>query len=93
MHGRLFGKALRIRDKIFKQNWPENYSKSIKIAITVRKFSKFSGEAYLPDPLELFLFLNQLQFCSAEKKIRLKKCENYGPLLPPFQIFSLRHWI
>ena len=25
------------------------------------------------DPLELFLFLNQLQICTAEKKIRLKK--------------------
>ena len=32
-----------------------------------------------PDPLELFLFLNQLQTCSA--KNTLEKCENSTPLL------------
>ena len=68
MYHRLFGKALRIRNKIFKQNLPDNYSKSTKIANAVRKFSKFSGEAYPRTPLELFLFPNQLQICSAEKK-------------------------
>ena len=78
MHHRLFGKALRIRNKIFKQNLAENYSKSTKIAITARTFSKFSGGAY---PLKLFLLLNQLQICSAEKKIRLKKFGNYAPPL------------
>ena len=45
-------------------------------------FKNFPG-SMPPDPLELFLFLNQLQiFCA--KKMRLKKCENYGP---PIKIF------
>ena len=37
----IFGEALRIRIKIFKQNLPENYSTSTTIAITACKFSKF----------------------------------------------------
>ena len=63
----IFGEALRVRVKKFKQTLPENYSKSTKIAITAFKFQKFSGGACPRTPLELFLFLNQLQFCSAEK--------------------------
>ena len=37
----LFGEALRIRLKKFKQNFPENYSKSTKIAIATCNISKF----------------------------------------------------
>ena len=54
--------------KHFKQNLPENYSKSTKVAIAACKFSKFFRGGMSPDPLELFLFLNQLQICSARKK-------------------------
>ena len=74
-------------------NLPENYSKITKIAITARNFLNFfRGSIPPPDPRELFLFLNQLQICFAEKKIRLKKCGNNAP--PPLlQNFSLRHWM
>ena len=65
----MFGEALRIRVKKFKQNLAENYSKSTKLAITA---CKFSGGACPRTTLEPFLFHNQLQISSAEK-IRLKK--------------------
>ena len=74
----IFGEALKIGGQNYKQNLPENYSKSTKIAITACKFSKFSGEPCPRTLLKPFLFLNQLQISSAEK-IRLKKCEKYGP--------------
>ena len=48
----IFGEALRIRVKNFKQNWPENYSKSTKIAITACKFFRGSMS---PDPPRAFL--------------------------------------
>ena len=86
MHHTLFGKALRIRDKIYKKNWPENYSKSTKIAITVRKFSKISGEAYPPDPPSPFLVSQSASNLFRRKKNALEKCENYGPLSPLFKI-------
>ena len=76
----IFGEAIRIRVTKFKHNLPENYSKSTKIAITAGKFSKIFRGACPPDPLQLFLFFNQLQISSAEKK-KLKKCGNYAPLL------------
>ena len=65
--------------KKFKQNLPENYSKSTKIAYTACKFTKISRGSMPPDPLNLFLFLNHLQICSAENKMRSKKCGNCGP--------------
>ena len=76
----IWREALRIRIKKFRQNLLKNYSKSTKIAITACKFSKISGE-HAPDPLQLFLFLNQLQICSVAKKIRLKNVEIVAP--PP----------
>ena len=63
----IFGEALRIKVKKFKQNLPENYSKSTNIAITASKFSKNFLGSMPTDPLEHFLFLNQLQIISAEK--------------------------
>ena len=63
----IFGEALRIWVKKLKHNLRENYSKSTKIAITACKFSKFFRGGMPPDPLKLFLFLNQLQIISAEK--------------------------
>ena len=62
-----FGKGFRIRVKKLKQNLPENYTESTKIAITACKFSKFFRRYIPPDPLKPFLFLNQLQICSAKK--------------------------
>ena len=55
------GEALRIRVKKFKQNLPEHYSKSTKIAIVARKFSKIFGGACPRNPLQ------QFQICSSEK--------------------------
>ena len=72
-HHTAFGEALRIRVKKFKQTLPENYSESTKIAITACKFSKIFRVARPRTPLELFFFLNQLQICSFEKKLRLQK--------------------
>ena len=75
-----FGEALGIRVKKFKQNLPENYSKSTKIASTLqyKNFLIFFSEEHAPVPL------NQLQICSAEKKIDLKKM---WKLCPSFKIF------
>ena len=50
----IFGEALKIKVKQFKRNFPNNYSKSIKIAITECKFSKFSGVACPRTPLKVF---------------------------------------
>ena len=44
---RVFGEAHRIRVKKCNQSLRENYSKSTKIAITARKFSKFTPRAFL----------------------------------------------
>ena len=44
-------------------------------------FNKFSGE-HAPEPLYLYLFLNQLQIRSAEKKT-LEKNVEITPPLPP----------
>ena len=49
----IFGEALRIRVKKFKQSSAENYSKSTKIGITACKFSKIFGGA---TPLYLTIF-------------------------------------
>ena len=83
MHHNLFGEAFRFRVKNIKHNLPENYSKYTKIVITACKFSKIFRGSMPPDPLELFLFLNQLQISSAEKTTR----ENYvNYASPPFKI-------
>ena len=57
--------------------------KSTKIAITACKFSKISRGSMPPDPLEPFLFLNQLQISSAEK-IRLTENVEIRPPLFKF---------
>ena len=52
----IFGEALRIRVKKFKQNLAEeNYSKSTKIAITACKFSKIFYGSMPPDYPRAFL--------------------------------------
>ena len=51
----MFGEALRIRVKKFKQNLAENYSKSTKIAITACKFSKIFWGSMPPDYPRAFL--------------------------------------
>ena len=80
----VFGEAQRIRVKKFKQNLRENYSKSTKIAITARKFSKIFRGSMPPDPLKPFSLLNQFQVCSAKKNTLEKKYRNYAP--PRFKI-------
>ena len=83
--GIIFGEALRIWVKKYKLNLPENHSKNTKIAITGCKFSNIFWGSMPPDPLELFLFLNQLQICSAEKNLPLKKRWKLWP--PSFSKF------
>ena len=83
----MFGEVLRIKVTKFKQNLRENYSKSTKIVITARKFSKISRGSMPLDPLEPFLFLNQLQTSSAKKNA----LEMNERTMPPFLNFSLRH--
>ena len=74
----------KLGSKKFKQNLFENCSKSTEIAITACKISKLSRGSMPPNPLELFLFLNQLQTCSAGKNT-LEKIVEIMP--PPFLIF------
>ena len=75
----IFGEALRIRVKKFKQNLSENHLKSTKITITACKFSKIFRGSMSPNPLEPFLCLNELQISSAEKNTLEKSA-------PPFKI-------
>ena len=67
--------SIQIRVKQFEQNLPENYSKRTKITIRACKFSKIFQGSMLPDPLETFLLLNQLQICFAEKNTVAKSVE------------------
>ena len=83
------GEVLRIRVKKLKRNLRENYSKNAEIAIKTCKFSNFFRGSMSPDPLKLFLFLNQLQISSAKKKYAEIYVEIMGP---SSQNFSLRHW-
>ena len=80
----IFGEALRIRVKKFKQNLTENYSKSTKIAITSCKFSKIFRGSMPPDPSRAFLVSQSASNLFCRKKIRLKKCGSYGPSLLKF---------
>ena len=73
-------KHSKLGSKKFKRNLCENYSKSTKIASIP---CKFSGEACPRTPRELFLYFNQLQISSVEKKT-LEKSGNYA--LPPFPL-------
>ena len=60
-------------------------------------FKNFSVGACPRNPRELFLFLNQLQICSAERKYPSKKRENYAPsplskfLATP--LIAQSHWL
>ena len=55
MHHTGFGKALKIKVKKCKQNLPEIYLKSTKIAITTSKFSKLFRDGMPADPSRAFL--------------------------------------
>ena len=77
----MFGEALKIRVKKFKQNLPENNSKSTETAIAARKISKFFRRSMPPNPPRAFLVLNQLQISSAEKKYASKNVEIMPPLI------------
>ena len=56
------------------------------MAITVREFSNSFRGSMLPDPLDLFLFLNLLQIYSAEKNYAWKNIEIWCPFLKKFLI-------
>ena len=74
----IFGEALKIRGKNFKQNLAENYSKSTKIAITPCKFSEFFRGSMPPDPLRAFCVSQSVLnlFC---RKNALEKCGKSWP--------------
>ena len=57
----IFGEALRIKVKNFKQNLAENYSKSIIIAIRACKFSKNFRESMVADCVNHSFFSNMLK--------------------------------
>ena len=78
----MFGEALRIRGKNFKQNLAQNYSTSTKIAITACKFFRGSMP---PDPPRGF-FVSQSVLNLFCRKMRLKNVENHG--LPLLKLFN-----
>ena len=80
----VFGEVglIRIRVKRFKQNLPNECSKSNKIAITACNISKLFPT--LPDPLEPFPFFNLLQISSAEKNTLEKNVE-----IMPLTLFKI----
>ena len=83
----IFGSAYRIRVKNFKQNLPENYSKSTKIAITASNFSKIFRRSMPPDPLRAHRVSQSASSLFCPQKM-WKSC------LPPFFFnFSLRHCV
>ena len=79
----IFGEALRIRGKNFKQNLAENYSKSTKISISACKFSKFFRGSVPPDPPRAFFVSQSILnlFC---RKNALEKCGKSWPPLWKF---------
>ena len=50
----MFGKALKIKVKKFKQNLAENYSKSTKIAIRACTFSKIFRGSMPPAGVQIY---------------------------------------
>ena len=79
----IFGEALRIRVKNFRQNLPENYSKSTKIAITASNFSKFFQGSTPPNPLRAFHVSRSASCLFCRKKKCLKKM---WKLCPPISL-------
>ena len=69
----IFGEALKIRGKKFKQNLPEIYSKSTKTASTACTFSNVFRRTCPQTSLVTFLLLNQLQICSVKKNNTLER--------------------
>ena len=63
----IFGEALKIRGKKYKQNLPENCSKSTLMAITVCKFSKIFRGSMPPDSPRVILLLKLLKINYARK--------------------------
>ena len=62
-------KHSKLRSKIFKQNFPENYSKCTKIAITACKFLKMFQGSMTQDPHRAYLVspLASNWFCRKKK--------------------------
>ena len=80
----IFGEALKIRVKKFKQNFRENYLKSTEVTIAACKFSKNFRGSMPPDPPRAFASISFKLVLS--KKIRLKKV---WKLLPPPSAFKI----
>ena len=74
---------LRIRVKKFNQNFPENYSKSTKIAITACNFSKIFRGSMPPDPPRALLVSQSASNLFCQKTIRLTEM---WKLWPPFNV-------
>ena len=72
-HINLAKHSIRIRVKKFKQNLPENHSKSTKIAITACKFSKNFQGSMPPDPPRAFLVSQSAPNLLCRKKFTLEK--------------------
>ena len=74
------GETLKLRSQKYEQTLPVNCLKSTKMAITVCKFSKFSGEACPRTPLESFLLLSCLKLTlpALPEKNKLKKVAKFG---------------
>ena len=78
----IFGKAIKIRNQNYKQNLPENYSKSTKMTITVCKFSKIfrgSNGVFVSFLFLLLKLLKWLKIYSAEKTM-LEKVTKFNAL-------------
>ena len=76
----IFGEALRIRGKKFKQNLPKNCSKNTKMAFAVYKLLNIFRRACPRTPLKPFLFLNLLQIYPAGKNT-LEKTSKFNALI------------
>ena len=84
----IFDKTLKIRGHNYKQNLPENCSKSTKRAFTACKLSKIFRGASPRTPKSRFCYSSCLKFHLCCRKPRLKKWRNLMP--PPWKNFWIR---
>ena len=83
----IFGDALRIRVKKFKQICLKITQKILKQPLQHANFQKFPGNMF-PDPPRAFLVSQSASNWLCRKRIRLERCEKHAPL---FYNFSQRH--
>ena len=81
----IFGETLRFKGKQFKQNLPQNCSKSANMATAICKFSKTFQGSISPDPLVPFLLSIFFKTILPERKNALENMANLGaPSLKKF---------